>query len=125
EIYTLSLHDALPIYAGAPVAPRERPSPLRPVLRPTVGGRPGDGRGGVLPWQPRRVRRAPRPAIPGQPRPESCVRSARRDDAGPGRRGDGRRAVTVPRAEDGLPGGQLRVAPVVAVGPRRALGGLG
>src|SRR5450432_4041030 len=39
EIYTLSLHDALPIYAGAGAAQRSRPLPQQraPAARPRVG----------------------------------------------------------------------------------------
>ncbi len=109
----------------AALAPHQQSPHLPQVLRPALGRGAGDERRGVLPRKPRGVCGAPREALPGQPRPQSRVRAAGRDDADARRGGDGRGAVTLPRAPDGLPGGQLRVAALVALGARRALGSVG
>src|SRR3712207_8379521 len=77
EIYTLSLHDALPIYAGRPP---------RPVPGPPVDDLPGPRRGaGLLGAAPRRRPVGRRPLGGGVP-------GARRG-AGPGTRRHGRGAA--------------------------------
>src|SRR3712207_8813798 len=55
EIYTLSLHDALPIYPH-PLRARSRP-------QPAVADRPGD----PVDRRPARHPDRPRPAVPGRP----------------------------------------------------------
>src|SRR2546422_3497236 len=111
EIYTLSLHDALPIWRGADASPGPGPAGARPPLsrRGSRAGRAPEARRGIR-FEDRAARGARRirseggpPAVPDPgrraDRPSACPHGARgdagdaRDAVPPAPAGPGRRAA--------------------------------